>query len=132
MKRKSNEIITNLLPSTNQNDVNGATYSTVNNKDVYAYLNKIYDTAAYTCKLCLQNYIWDGIKRDRLVWVGDMHPEMLTVRTVFGNIPLMAQTLEFIKNATPPPEWEEKVKSLAAPFISLPKSSSTPASSPSP
>lgn len=68
-------------------------------------LNKIYDTAAYTCKLCLQNYIWDGIKRDRLVWVGDMHPEMLTVRTVFGNIPLMAQTLEFIKNATPLPEW---------------------------
>ena len=68
-------------------------------------LNNIYDTAAYTCKLCLQNYIWDGIKRDRLVWVGDMHPEMLTVRTVFGNIPLMAQTLEFIKNATPPPEW---------------------------
>ena len=44
MKIKSNEITTNLLPSTNQNDVNGATYSTVNNKDVYAYLNKIYDT----------------------------------------------------------------------------------------
>ena len=68
-------------------------------------INKIYDTAAYTCKLCLQNYIWDGIKRDRLVWVGDMHPEMLTIRTVFGNIPLMAQTLEFIKNATPLPNW---------------------------
>ena len=68
-------------------------------------LNKIYDTAAYTCKLCLQNYIWDGIKRDRLVWVGDMHPEMLTVRTVFGNIPLMAQTLDFIRNATPLPGW---------------------------
>lgn len=68
-------------------------------------LNKIYDTAAYTCKLCLQNYIWDGIKRDRLVWVGDMHPEMLTVRTVFGNSPLMAQTLEFIKNATPLSDW---------------------------
>lgn len=68
-------------------------------------LNKIYDTAAYTCKLCLQNYIWDGIKRDRFVWVGDMHPEMLTVRTVFGNIPLMAQTLDFIRNATPLPGW---------------------------
>lgn len=66
-------------------------------------INKIYDTAAYTCKLCLQNYIWDGIKRDRLVWVGDMHPEMLTIRTVFGNIPLMAETLDFIKNATPLP-----------------------------
>lgn len=55
--------------------------------------------------MCLQGYIWDGIKRNRLVWVGDMHPEMLTVRTVFGNIPLMAQTLEYIKNATPLPEW---------------------------
>lgn len=68
-------------------------------------LNKIYDTAAYTCKLCLQNYIWDGIKRDRLVWVGDMHPEMLTVRTVFGNTPIMAETLDFIREATPLPNW---------------------------
>ncbi len=68
-------------------------------------LNKIYDTAAYTCHLCLQNYIWDGIKRDRLVWVGDMHPEMLTVKSVFGNIPLMSKTLSFIRNATPLPGW---------------------------
>ncbi len=68
-------------------------------------LNKIYNTAAYTCHLCLQNYIWDGIKRDRLVWVGDMHPEMLTVKSVFGNIPLMAETLSFIRNATPLPGW---------------------------
>ena len=68
-------------------------------------LNKIYDTAAYTCHLCLQNYIWDGIKRDRLVWVGDMHPEMLTVKSVFGNIPLMAKSLSFIRNATPLPGW---------------------------
>ncbi len=68
-------------------------------------LNKIYSICAYTCHMCLQGYIWDGIKRDRLVWVGDMHPEMLTVRTVFGDIPLMAQTLEYIKNATPLPEW---------------------------
>lgn len=68
-------------------------------------LNKIYNTSTYTCHLCLQQYIWDGIKRDRLVWVGDMHPEMLTVRTVFGNIPLMAKTLEFIRKATPLPGW---------------------------
>lgn len=44
MKRKSDEIVTNLLPSTNPNDVNGTTYDRTNNKDVYAYLNKIYDT----------------------------------------------------------------------------------------
>ena len=68
-------------------------------------LNKIYDTAAYTCKLCLQNYIWDGIKRDRLVWVGDMHPEMHTVRSVFGDIPNVEETLDYIRNATPLPDW---------------------------
>ena len=27
-------------------------------------LNKIYDVSAYTCHLCIQNEIWDGIKRD--------------------------------------------------------------------
>jgi len=68
-------------------------------------LNRIYDTAAYTCHLCLQNYIWDGIKRDRLVWVGDIHPEMLTVRTVFGPLSIMEETLTLIRDATPLPGW---------------------------
>lgn len=40
-------------------------------------LNDIYGVAAYTCHLNMQGMIWDGIKRDRLVWIGDMHPEML-------------------------------------------------------
>ena len=68
-------------------------------------INKIYDTAAYTCHLCLQNYIWDGIKRDRLVWVGDIHPEMLTIKTVFGNQSIVSKTLSYIRKATPLPEW---------------------------
>jgi len=34
---------------------------------------KIHDTAAYTLKLCIHNnFIVDGIKRDRLPWVGDL------------------------------------------------------------
>lgn len=38
-------------------------------------LNEIWDTAAYTLRLCIQNgYLWDGVKRDRLVWVGDLYP----------------------------------------------------------
>lgn len=44
VKRNSGDIITNLLPSTNPNEVNGSTYSNANNKDVYDYLNKIYNT----------------------------------------------------------------------------------------
>ncbi len=68
-------------------------------------INKIYDTAAYTCHLCMQQLIWDGIKRDRLVWVGDMHPEMLTVRTVFGNNDIITQSLRFMRKQTPLPCW---------------------------
>lgn len=40
MKRKSSEIVTNLLP----NDANGITYNSTDNADVYNYLNKIYST----------------------------------------------------------------------------------------
>ena len=32
----------------------------------------------------MQDYLWDGIKRDRLVWIGDMHPETMTIGAVFG------------------------------------------------
>jgi len=68
-------------------------------------LNQIYDTAAYTCHLNMQRYIWDGIKRDRLVWVGDMHPEMLTVRTVFGYHNSMTDTIRFARETTPLPKF---------------------------
>ena len=68
-------------------------------------LNKIYDTCAYTCHLNMQQYIWDGIKRDRLVWVGDMHPEMLTVRTVFGANNIINKSLNFMREQTPLPLW---------------------------
>ena len=47
-------------------------------------INKIFDTAAYTVELCMQNMLWDGIKRDRLVWIGDVHPEMLSILSLFG------------------------------------------------
>ena len=51
-----------------------------------ALLNRIIDTAAYTLKLNLQNgYIWDGIKRDRLVWSGDLHQEILLSMYLYGD-----------------------------------------------
>jgi hypothetical protein len=31
----------------------------------------------------MQEYLWDGIKRDRLVWIGDMYPEVSTIHAVF-------------------------------------------------
>jgi len=47
-------------------------------------LERIWSTGAYTVHLNMQDYLWDGIKRDRLVWLGDMHPEVSVINAVFG------------------------------------------------
>jgi hypothetical protein len=68
-------------------------------------LNQIWDVGAYTVHLNMQDYIWDGIKRDRLVWVGDMHPETMTIWTVFGEDDSVERSLAFIQQETPLPGW---------------------------
>ena len=68
-------------------------------------LNHIWDTAVYTVQLNMQDYIWDGIKRDRDVWIGDMHPEVSTIRTVFGNVDVVKKSLDFVRDDTPEGQW---------------------------
>lgn len=64
-------------------------------------LNRIWDTGAYTVHLCMQEYLWDGAKRDRLVWLGDMHPETTVVSYVFGAHPIVPASLDFVRDRTP-------------------------------
>lgn len=68
-------------------------------------LNRIWDVGAYTVHLNMQEYIWDGIKRDRLVWIGDMHPETTTIQAVFGEDDSVEKSLELIRKDTPLPGW---------------------------
>ena len=68
-------------------------------------LNKIWDVGAYTVHLNMQDFLWDGIKRDRLVWVGDLHPEVATVNTVFGYNEVVPRSLDLARDATPLPGW---------------------------
>lgn len=68
-------------------------------------LNEIWRTGAYTVHLCMQDYLWDGIKRDRLVWIGDMHPEVMTVGTVFGDLDVVRRSLDFVREQTPADDW---------------------------
>ncbi|MDD7455513.1 MAG: alpha-L-rhamnosidase C-terminal domain-containing protein [Bacteroidales bacterium] len=68
-------------------------------------LNQIWDTGARTVHLNMQDYLWDGIKRDRLVWIGDMHPEVMTVNTVFGNHSVVRKSLDFVRDGTSPTKW---------------------------
>ncbi|MBE6370251.1 MAG: alpha-L-rhamnosidase [Lentisphaerae bacterium] len=57
-------------------------------------LNAVFNTAVHTVSCCIQDYVLDGIKRDRLLWGGDMHPEVLAILSVYGAIPPMEKTVE--------------------------------------
>lgn len=66
----------------------------------------IYAAAKRTIDLCSAgDYVWDGIKRDRLVWIGDMHPEMLALTTLYGRVPMMDHSLNFMRATTPIGTW---------------------------
>lgn len=70
-----------------------------------ARLDRIFETAVRTVHLCCQDYLWDGIKRDRLVWMGDMHPETMAILSVFGADDIIPETLALMAKVTPPDEW---------------------------
>jgi alpha-L-rhamnosidase len=76
-------------------------------------LNRIWMTGAYTVHLNMQNYLWDGIKRDRLVWIGAMHPETMTICYVFGQRPVVSDSLDFVRDATPLPKWMNGLNSYS-------------------
>lgn len=84
----------------------------LNRKTVWQYegedeeIRDIYETAKRTVDLCAAGeYLWDGVKRDRLVWIGDIHPEMLALTSLYGRLPLIERSLDFVKAQTPLPGW---------------------------
>lgn len=69
-------------------------------------LNRIWETGAYTVHLNMQDYVWDGIKRDRLIWLGDLHPEVSTITRVFGADESVPATLDLACRQYPlPNNW---------------------------
>ncbi|MGB5821109.1 MAG: alpha-L-rhamnosidase C-terminal domain-containing protein [Saonia sp.] len=84
-------------------------------------LNQIWETGAYTVHLNMQNYLWDGIKRDRLVWVGDMHPEVMTINTVFGKHEVVTKSLDLARDQHPLPQWMNGISSYSMWWILIHK-----------
>jgi hypothetical protein len=76
-------------------------------------LNRIWKVGAYTVHLNMQDYVWDGIKRDRLVWIGDMHPETMTINSVFGDVDVVRSSLDLIREDTPLPKWMNGISSYS-------------------
>ena len=59
-------------------------------------IKKIFDTAKRTLDLCSgSSWVWDGIKRDRLVWIGDLYPEILSLCTMYGRVGAVEKSLDF-------------------------------------
>ncbi len=84
-----------------------------------AMLNKVWETAVYTVHLNMQNYLWDGIKRDRLVWIGDMHPETSTIQKVFGFDECVPKSLDFTRECFPPDTWMNNIPSYSMWWIKI-------------
>lgn len=76
-------------------------------------LNEIWQVGAYTVHLCMQDYVWDGIKRDRLVWIGDLHPEARVISAVFGAHEIVPATLDYQRDRTTLPEWMNGISSYS-------------------
>jgi len=81
-------------------------------KSIYRYegedslIRRIYQVAKRTVDLCAgSGFVWDGVKRDRLIWIGDMHPEMLALTTLYGRTPSLERSLDFVRDQTPLPGW---------------------------
>ncbi len=82
-------------------------------------LNQIFDTSAYTVHLCMQEMLWDGVKRDRMVWIGDLHPEVLTIRSVFGDMQLIDDCLRVPPLRTPHPDWPNHISTYGLWYIMI-------------
>ena len=80
-------------------------------------LNEIYDVAARTCTLCMQTMLWDGIKRDKLVWMGDMHPEMTTIACLYGYDKCVDDALDFAVRQYRLPEYINNKPSYSLWFV---------------
>lgn len=82
-------------------------------KEVEAYfksdnelLNQIFDIAAYTNAVCIKNdCYWDGIKRDRLCWIGDAYPIYKAAKYLYSNNDELINSLALAKDECPLPLW---------------------------
>ncbi len=76
-------------------------------------LTEIWNTAAYTAHVNMQEYLWDGIKRDRLVWIGDMHTEVNTILATFGYNDIVPRSLDVVRDETPVGAWMNGISSYS-------------------
>lgn len=81
-------------------------------------LRQIFEAAKRTVDLCVQNgLMYDGIKRDRLVWIGDIYSEIMALTTLYGNVECIPASLDFVRKKTPLPGWMNGIPSYSVWWI---------------
>lgn len=85
-------------------------------KPIYTYqgsdkrIAEIFEAAKRTVDLCAgEGYIWDGVKRDRLVWAGDLAPEIMALTSIYGKVSVVERTLDLCKKITPLPRFMNNI-----------------------
>jgi len=72
-------------------------------------LERVWEAGARTARLCAQELIWDGVKRGRTVWAGDLYPASAALAAAFGPHPVVAASLDHprdrARNPSGPPDW---------------------------
>jgi len=76
-------------------------------------LNRIWEVGAYTVKLCMQECLMDGIKRDRAPWLGDMAPEVCTINSAFGFNDVVTHSIDGMRRGTPMDKWMNGIPSYS-------------------
>lgn len=77
-------------------------------------VDKIWNTAERTIFLNLQNGVmWDGIKRDRLVWAGDLYVEILSALYVYGDVENVANSLDMCIENVKRTGWANSIPSYS-------------------
>ena len=67
---------------------------------------EIFSVAKRTVDLCAsEGYVWDGVKRDRLLWVGDLAPEVMALTSIYGRLSVVERSLDLAKKLAPAPKF---------------------------
>lgn len=82
-------------------------------------LNKVWDVGARSVFLNMQDYLYDGIKRDRVVWIGDMHPAASSIQRLFGAHPIVPKSLDHVRDNTSPDRWMNDIPTYTCWWLKL-------------
>lgn len=76
-------------------------------------LNAVWDASVWTVHLCMQQFLWEGVKRDRMIWTPEQSIAADTISVVFGHHDIVPRTYDFLRDETPLPAFMNGYSSMS-------------------